>query len=81
MIQEQKRQEINRVITEEFNAHLGTPEALKVYQKAVRRVWESLTAEEKEEAETTAISWNLERGPSDDVKARWVTTVQYPTTL
>lgn len=70
VVQEQKRDEINRVIQEEFHEKLGTDGALKVYQKSVRRVWDRLSMDEKNEAEMTASSWNLERGPPDHVKAR-----------
>lgn len=72
VVQEEKREEINRVVQDELHQTLGTSGALKVYQKAVGRIWGRLTTEEQAQAATTATSWNLERGPPDNVKARYV---------
>ena len=56
---------------EEFGETLGTLGALRVYQRAVQRVWQQLSTEEQVRAEETATSWNLEKGPPDSVKVRY----------
>ena len=70
VVQEQQREAINKVIEEELHEKLGSMGAFSVYQEAVGKVWRQLSEAQREDAEATALSWNLDRGPPDGVKAR-----------
>ena len=75
VIQEQQQEEINRIVRKEFGETLGTPGALRVYQRAVWQVWRQLSTEEQARVEETATSWNLEKGLPDSVKVRYGNTI------
>ena len=69
MVQEQQQEAINKVIEEELHEKLGSMQAFSVYQEAVGKIWRRLSEAQREDAEATALSWNLDRGPPDGVKA------------
>ena len=71
MVQEQQWEAINKVIEEEFHEKLGLMWAFNVYQEAVEKVWRWLSEAQREDAEATVLSWNLDRRPPDGVKAQW----------
>ena len=69
VVQEQQWEAINKVIEEELHEKLGSMQVFSVYQEAVGKVWRQLSEVQREDAGATALSWNLDRGPPDSVKA------------
>ncbi|KIK78994.1 hypothetical protein PAXRUDRAFT_47524, partial [Paxillus rubicundulus Ve08.2h10] len=69
IMQETYKMEINEVIQERYGKRPGIKEALSVYQKVVQRVVNKLMQEERDEAKNTAVKWNLDCRPPNEVKA------------
>lgn len=69
VIREQHKEEITRIIKDQFSVRLGSSAIFQHYQTMLAEVMSGLSSEEIQNAELTATEWNSQ-GATTEVKAQ-----------